>query len=217
MKLRFPQRDEIREIADSPAMAVDLGFARKEKRSCGLVRWVPNDEPQPQCVSFGQCVEDVAEFLSENTNAILIVEAPLSGLFDSSGNPKGRVPFEKASIDGKTITRYWYVGAGAAVGLGAIFLFSHLSRLVMPESNVINVVEGFVSFKTRRSDDVADARALLEEFRNPGMAKIHEVKASAGEQTVNMLSLAGLVSPEEQCPAVLVATVRNVDEECVQG
>lgn len=216
MKLLFPQRDEIHTIFSMPVMAVDLGFGAN--KTCGIAWQVPGSECQAEVLSFGGCAERVAGFISENANAALIVEAPLSGLFDSAGNPKGRIPFEKTSVDGRTVTRYWYVGAGAAVGLGAVFLFTRLSRRVVSEPNTVNVVEGFVSFKTQVSDHSADAHALLNSFRHPTPDKIHDVKPSApGEQTVNMLSLAGLVPPEEQCPVVIVATAGDVDERRMQG
>lgn len=206
MRLRFPEGKRIYETVSLPAMAVDLGFGAA--KSCGLAWQIVPGEPQVKRVDFGRCVEEVARFLSENTESALIVEAPLSGLFDPLGNPKGRTPFERSTINGKTSLRYWYVQAGAAVGLGAIFLFTRVSRLVKPESNVANLFEGFVSFKTRRSDHVEDALALLNGLRNPTTAEVYDIEPSApGERPVNMLSLAGLVSSEEPCPAVVAVTV----------
>jgi hypothetical protein len=208
MRFRFLQRDEIYTAASLPIMAVDLGFAGKKTRSCGLAWKARGGECQTEVTTFGRCVEHVARFVSENPNSALIVEAPLSGLFDSSGNPKGRLPFEKSCVSGEARTRYWYVQSGAAVGLGAVFLFANLSAMVGPQRNIpTSVVEGFVSFKSRRSDHAADARALLEALNNPDTAKIYDVSASEGERRVNMLSLAGLVSSEEPCPAVVVVTV----------
>jgi hypothetical protein len=206
MKPSFPQRDEIREVANLPTMAVDLGFASK-KKSCGLAWQVLDGIPQTERSDFGRCIEKVAAFISDNANSVLVVEAPLSGLFNTDGNPTGRTPFEEASADGKTDRRYWYVGAGAAVGLGAVFLFSHLSRLVTPETNLVHVVEGFVSFKTRRSNDEEDARALLNGLRHSDAMRIYDIEATQGERCVNMLNIAGLASEEDPCPAVMVVTV----------
>ena len=206
MNLRFPQRDEIREVANLPTMAVDLGFASK-KKSCGLAWQVRSEVCRPERSDFGRCIEKVAAFLSDNANSVLVVEAPLSGLFNTDGNPTGRTPFEEASVAGKTDRRYWYVGAGAAVGLGAVFLFSQLSRLVTPETNLIHVVEGFVSFKTRRSNDKEDALALLNGLRHSGTTQIYDIEATEGERCVNMLNLAGLASQEDPCPTVMVVTV----------
>lgn len=207
MKFSFPQKDRIYEMANRPAMAVDLGFASKSK-SCGLAWQVPGKELQIKRVDFGRCVEEVSRFLSVNNDSTLIVEAPLSGLFHSTGNPKGRTPFEISIIYGKPQSRYWYVGAGAAVGLGAIFLFTRVSSLVRPESNTVNLFEGFISFKTNRSDHAEDAVALLNSLREPTTAEIYDIKPSApGEYSVNMLAVSGLVSSHEECPAVITATV----------
>ncbi len=202
----FPQRNKVREAANLPTIAVDLGFAGRNTRSCGLAWTTSDGELRIERANFAQCVEKVAAFLSNNARSVLVVEAPLSGLFDSSGNPKGRVPFERAEVGGKTDTRYWYVGAGAAVGLGAAFFFSQLPRRALSESNVVSVIEGFISFKTRRSDHKEDALALLKGLRNPD-AQIYNVEAEAGERCVNLLSLIGLVPREEPCPAVMVVTV----------
>lgn len=186
-------------------MAVDLGFAGKRKKSCGLAWTTSNGEPQSECASFGQSIQRVAAFLERNTNSVLVVEAPLSGLFDSSGNPKGRMPFEK-KIDGSTDTRYWYVGAGAAVGFGAAFFFSQLLQHASSTSNVVSVIEGFISFKTRLSDHNEDALALLEGIHNSD-AGIYDVHAKPGERCENILSLIGLVPREAHCPAVVAVTV----------
>jgi hypothetical protein len=200
----------MQDIVNLPVMAVDLGFGAG--KTCGLAWQVSGAEPQVEVLTFARCVERVAQFVSDKPRAVLIVEAPLSGLFDSAGNPKGRVPFERASIGGRTTTRYWYVGAGAAVGLGAVFLFSRLSQQMVSESNVVYVVEGFVSFRTQDSSHSADACALLNSFRHQIQESIHDVKPSApDEHTVNMLSLAGLVPPEERCPTVIVATIGDVN------
>jgi hypothetical protein len=209
MKLRCPQRDEICELVDSPAMAVDLEFGAS--KSCGLAWQLPDDEIGTETVSFGQCVKHVAGFLTENPNSALVVEAPLSGLFDSADNPKGRMPFEKVSVDDKIKTRYWFVQSGAAVGLGAVFLFTRLSEIVRPESGVTaSVIEGFVSFKTHSSNHAKDAHALLCGLRNPDTAKIYDIEASVGERSVNMLRLAGLASQEDPCPAVMVVKVDDL-------
>ena len=190
-------------------MAVDLGFGAS--KSCGLAwQQLPDGETHVRHVNFGRCVETVADFLSDNVDSCLIVEAPLSGLFDSSGNPTGRLPFESAIVDGRTKSRYWYMQGGAVVGLSAMFLLSRVSRLVTLESNTVNLVEGFVSFKTRRSDDTDDALALLASIRNSRTATVYDVKPTAsGERSVNLLSFIGLVSPDEPCPTVVVVAVQE--------
>lgn len=206
MRFRFPAPDQIHELADVPTMAVDLGFGASN--SCGLAWQNTDGETQPKQMNFGQCVEAVTAFLSGYVDSALIIEAPLSGLFDPKGNPKGRLPFEKVIINSRTKTRYWYVQGGAVVGLSAMFLLSRVSKSVTSESNTVNLVEGFVSFKTRRSEHMEDALALLAGIREPSTASAYDVKPTTyGEQAVNMLSLVGLVPPEEPCPTVVVVTV----------
>ena len=187
-------------------MAVDLGFG--VSRSCGLAWQALDSDNQARRVNFGQCVEAVADFLSENVDSCLIIEAPLSGLFDSNGNPKGRLPFERTIVNGRTISRYWYVQGGAVVCLSAMFLLSRVSKLVTSESNTVNLVEGFVSFKTRRSSHTEDALALLESIREPSTVSVYDVRpTTSSEQSVNMLGLVGLVSSEEPCPTVVAVSV----------
>jgi hypothetical protein len=206
MRFNFPGRDQIHELTSVPTMAVDLGFGAS--KSCGLTWQNPNGEIRTRLVDFGQCVETVADFLSDNVDSTLIIEAPLSGLFDLSGNPRGRLPFEKVSIDGKSRSRYWYVQGGAVVALSAMFLLHRVAGLVTSESNIVNLVEGFVSFKTRRSDHTEDALALLTSLREPSTGKVYDVQSTApGERPMNMLSIVGLVPPEESCPPVVVVTV----------
>lgn len=203
MRFRFPQRNEVHEISEQPIVAVDLGFANNRK-ACGVAsQETRSAECRVEGLNFAQCVERTAEFLLENTDSVLIVEAPLSGLFESTGNPKGRLPFEKA--EGKT--RYWYAGPGAAVGLRAIFFFTCLSeRVNCNYSTTVSVIEGFVSFKTRRSDDREDARALLKDFRS-SREKTYVVKTKADARAVNFLSFSGLCLPEDPCPIVMVVEV----------
>jgi len=214
VKFGFPQGvEEVRRVSELPTMAVDLGFAKKRK-SCGLAWQISDDEPSTSRATFGQCIDKVADFLKEKSTSVLIVEAPLSSLFDSAGNPKPRMPFEEAQIDGTVHRRYWYVGAGGAIGLGAIFFFSRLSELTMQASDTVHVIEGFVSFKTQRSDDVEDALALLKEFRNPTEAKLCQIEPNDPEgRAINMLGVSHVVSPEEPCPMVIVTTVEGLDQE----
>src|SRR5215211_2772008 len=206
MRFRFPASDQIHELTEVPTMAVDLGFG--VSRSCGLAWQALDGDNQARRVNFGQCVEAVADFLSENVDSCLIIEAPLSGLFDSNGNPKGRLPFERTIVNGRTISRYWYVQGGAVVCLSAMFLLSRVSKLVTSESNTVNLVEGFVSFKTRRSSHTEDALALLESIREPSAVSVYDVRpTTSSEQSVNMLSLVGLVPSEEPCPTVVAVSV----------
>lgn len=193
-------------VVDLPMIAVDLGFAKK-RRSCGLAWQNLSGGISSDCLEFGQCIHKVAALLDPNPGSVLAVEAPLSGLFDSGGNPTPRMPFEKIRREGKTHQRYWYVGAGAAVGFGAAFFFTGLSSLLPQDSVTVNVVEGFISFKKQPSPDDKDALALLGGLRAPDPAKTYNVEASENEQTVNILSLVGLASPLDPCPTVIEVNI----------
>lgn len=163
MKLRFPQQEELGRVAELPMFAVDLGFTKKEKKSCGFA-WqkAPDCKPKSGRSNFGQCINEVAEFLTKNSESVLVVEASLSDLFDLEDNLKPRLHFEKRDHDGQTRHRYWYAGAGAAVCLGAAFFFTNLSRRLSQDSVTVNVVEGFISYKEHPADDEKDAIALLK-------------------------------------------------------
>src|SRR3954451_4626544 len=117
MRFRFPSLDQIHELTVVPTMAVDLGFGAS--KSCGLAWQASIGETRIKQMSFGQCVETVADFISEHADSCLVIEAPLSGLFDPDGNPTGRMPFERTTINGEPKPRYWYVQGGAVVCLSA--------------------------------------------------------------------------------------------------
>jgi hypothetical protein len=61
-------------------MAIDLGFA-KGKRSCGLAWKFPGQAVDGKNLRFGECVERVPQLLKGQSKAVLVIEAPLSGLF----------------------------------------------------------------------------------------------------------------------------------------
>lgn len=188
MNHRFPQPDEHGEIVSLPTVAVDLGFGAG--KTCGLAWRTPGCEHRIQASYFDECAVRVAELVSDYPEAVLIIEAPLSGVFDSAGNPTGRVKFEKDHAGGRTVTRYWYVGAGGAIGLGAIFFFSRLSELLAGNSGTVHVVEGFISFKTQRLKDVEDALALLEGFCELDMDRSSDTEAGnyAAENAYTIMS-----------------------------
>ncbi len=88
-----------------------------------------------------------------------------------------------------------------------MFLLCRVSALVASKSNSVNLVEGFVSFKTHRSGHTEDALALLASIDNPSIETFDVKPTALGERPVNLRSLIGLVPPEEPCPTVVVVTV----------
>jgi len=162
------------EINYSLIIALDIGFS-KNKKSCGLK--IGGDGAKEY--TFGEAVNEVKKALCKKSlckkpkNVCLIIEAPLSVAM-KGGNPVGRC-FEKKG--GKT--RYWYVGAGAAVALAAVRFINELKNCGSKAR--IHLFEGFLSFKNGNStnedgDDnkvvknrkghKEDAEELMELFKN---------------------------------------------------
>ena len=132
---------------------IDIGFSNKSK-SCGLL--FGNNEPEE--VLFNEAVEKICAFIKESSLPInLVVEAPLSVSFDKKGNPKGR-KIEKQ----KEKTRYWYVGLGCVVLVGALYLLRAISNL--NHSQEVRLFEGFISFKNKneKSNHSKDVKILRE-------------------------------------------------------
>ena len=87
----------------------------------------------------------------------------------------------------------------------------------MQTSGTINVIEGFISFKTRRSDDVEDALALLEGLRDPENAMLYYTKqGDPDERSINLLRLVGLVSLGQPCPIIMVRNVEDLDQRSLR-
>ena len=133
---------------------VDIGFSQG-RRSCGIAI----DDSKPRDVRYGDLVSEIAREIAKGSSPLnLLIEAPLSVAFKADGNPTGR-RIEKKNRD----TRYWYVGAGAAVLLATTHLLRRLYD--MPPSREIRLFEGFVSFKPRgarssHADDVSNLRSV---------------------------------------------------------
>lgn len=179
---------------------LDIGFSNR-KRSCGLAF----DDDEPVCVLFSEAKRMITDHIrNEDVTCNLVIEAPLSVSFDSSGNPQGR-SIEK---DGSK-TRYWYVGAGSAVMTAALYLVRHLQDQV--PSGKILLYEGFVSYKEKSltSDHVADVSLLREVVTNPEHFRdcIHEpgsLKVRDDCTLVNAFAVAGLSSG---VPPVIARTI----------
>lgn len=130
---------------------VDLGFAEKSK-SCGVLL---NDGPAQlmQFAALQKWLQGVVRMTPGPLN--LVIEAPLSVAFNSSGNPTGRAIERRGSV-----TRYWYVGLGTTVLVAATYLLRSL-QAVEATTN-IRLIEGLASFKSRGvpSDHAWDVVAL---------------------------------------------------------
>ncbi len=132
---------------------IDIGFSNKSK-SCGLL--FGNGEPEE--VLFNEAVQKICTYIKDSSSPInLVIEAPLSVSFDKQGNPKGR-KIEKQ----KEKTRYWYIGLGCVVLVGALYLIKAISDL--NHSQEIRLFEGFISFKNKneKSNHSKDVKILRE-------------------------------------------------------
>lgn len=199
MNLLFPEPEALQLLRRLPALAVDLGFGAS--KSCGLAFHPAAPGESADCVSFGRCVERVAQFVSDHPDCVLIVEAPLSGLFNSNGDPARRA-FEVQSKNGKLETRAWYVQAGATMALAAVLLFSKLSSRVPPSHNV-HVLEGFLTFKPEKSDQSRDAQDLLDALQGTVPFSPFVVSSAENSPVTNLLAMARLAPADSRCPLVL--------------
>jgi hypothetical protein len=201
-------RAEVGSLRDALAVALDLGFA-KEKRSCGLA-WKNFNQPiEKASLQFGECVERVSQLLKSQSKAVLIIEAPLSGLFSSRRNPLERGGFEKRKPGGKA-DRHWYSGAGAATCLAAVFflreLLSALRREVSDQTGTTEIVlyEGFESFKSAGTDHERDAILLLNSFLGLNECEVISVNVAEGQIVVTVMDVVrGTTSPSLP-PAIII-------------
>jgi len=179
-------RDALR---TSVVVAVDLGFSETHE-TCGLA-WRAENEEGAENATFDRCATRVVSLLrASRERSTLVLEAPLSGCF-KEGNPTVRFSGDPLS-DTRSFEsgRGWYYGAGGGVCLAAIFFLRRLRSELKAATQVeVAIFEGFVSFKTEKSDHLADARALLACFLSAGGE--HVVRPPQGGEVISMLSLLG--------------------------
>ena len=189
-----------RELCDT-VVAVDLGFARAEK-SCGT-SWLQDGKIQSQEFDFGQCIDKVSTIIEEHEKIVLIIEAPLSGLFSHEGNPMSRGDFERKSLDLAIKTpRYWYTGAGASICLGATFFLKMLNVKTLnlaDKENLHELVlyEGFITFKDENAKKLTheeDAEALVNCFNGKRKYRTEIVNAVDGLTPLVLTDLIALTT-----------------------
>ncbi|MHB1557527.1 MAG: hypothetical protein ACYC61_08610 [Isosphaeraceae bacterium] len=189
-------------------MAIDLGFA-KEKRSCGLAWRRPGQDIHGKKLRFGECVEQVPRLLEGQSKSVLIIEAPLSGLFSADGNPVERGDFEKRP-PGKKTDRYWYSGPGAATCLVAVFFLRELySALERDESDLsdtkeIVLYEGFETFKEAGTDHERDARLLLNSFLGLHECEVIAVSPVGEQEAVTVMEVLRDMTDPLIPPAIII-------------
>lgn len=202
MKWNIGTLGDVESAREGLVIALDLGFGRSSTRSCGLA-WKNAGEAPPSPAERGNRVHgfnfagacrQLGEILGAPgvTTAVLIVEAPLSVLFDADGNPTPRAAVElrrkrrgggtletsgfETIADGapKMEARGWYQGAGAATLLGATFLLTHIEQALASRPLDLWLFEAFASFKDgRRVADWREAAEILQVFHREPPASPH--------------------------------------------
>lgn len=203
MKFEVPSADDLEEAFQRPTVAIDVGFGNSSSSGIAWSRSL-SEKTTSLITDFGSCVDDILRLTEDDSEFNLILEAPLFGAFDDDGNPVGRLPLEKKN----GTTRYWYLQAGANVGLGASFLLRELANRA--DGTAIHIFEGFVSFKDSVTDHKEDAELLLEELQEEG--DIQDLEQSAYQHDaancVSFLELLGFDASTHDlsCPLVVVAS-----------
>jgi len=217
--IRPGSKEEIDSLSESFVLAIDLGFS-KSRDSCGLA-WKRggSETATTGLLPFGKCIARVAELLECRCDcgdtAVLIVEAPLSGLFGKEGNPVERGGFERRvdASSGKKTTRYWYSGPGAAMCLAAAFFLRELDRRLCQSQKVRNVVlyEGFIAFKSEATDHVQDAQRLLESFFSRPCPVV-PIQDYPGGSILTTLDIVAGTDAESSAPAIIVPSDAKTPE-----
>ena len=199
---------EVASMRDVFAVAIDLGFA-KAKRSCGLAWRIPDQIVESAKLRFGECVERVSHLFKGQSRAVLIIEAPLSGLFSADGNPLERGDFEKRQSGWKT-DRYWYSGPGAATCLAAVFFLRELCSKLHEDLSgqagftEIMLYEGFETFKSAGTDHERDARLLLNSFLGLHECEVIALNAAGGQAVVTVMDVVRDATSPSVPPAIII-------------
>jgi hypothetical protein len=169
-----------------PVIAVDLGFSGK-KASCGVAFSAFSERPRGSGMQFYRAADRVGQFITEHKASVLILEAPLSASFTSSGNPQPRGEFEHEDQ-----ARWWSMSPGAAMALAALFFLRRINHAQANRKHKTHVIEGFLSYNDLRGDS-AVAAALRDAFLAPETASWHTVRA-----TGEILSALDLIAPSRR-------------------
>jgi hypothetical protein len=165
---------------------LDVGFA-STARSCGFLVGDGN----PRCVTFAEAKAEIKDALGRSTALNLVVEAPLSVCFNSSGNPTGR----SIEIEGSK-PRYWYTGPGCAVMVASMYLLRDIESAT--HGATIRLFEGFVSYKSERAsghrEDVLVLRSVVRDPRrfHTSIYVADQLKRSQTDELVSAFRVVGL-------------------------
>ena len=133
-----------------PLLGIDLGYSATQA-SCGIATINGISES----LEFGDCIEWTANYLNTNGPHVLILEAVLSTYHNPEGNPANRGDFEKG--------RGWYHGPGVSTFAAALRFLNQL-EIHYQGNQTIPLVEGFLSYKPKKTTHADDAKRLVKEF-----------------------------------------------------
>lgn len=190
-------KGKISSLGKGLVIAIDLGLS-KSRKTCGLAWSKDGQVERKQNLKFGEAIEKVCKLMCEqDSDVVLIVEAPLSGAFRESGNPIERGDFEKAN----GANRYWYYGAGGTVCLGAIFFLRKLVRKLFKKSGKVFLYEGFVTGEQKPKDHSDVAELLVNCFLGENLPFV--VKEPEGESIITVLDVIENIDSGQSAPAVI--------------
>jgi hypothetical protein len=190
MQIQNGTKSDILGASISEVVAIDLGFAKTGKRSCGMAKWGGPGSIESWTSTYGEAVAFLREWPSVRLH--LILEAPLFYLFDEQGNPAGRSAIEPPQYS-------WYLRAGVAVAFSALNMLRELLHSNVPYT--LYVYEGFVPHYGMPSSHRSDAVELLNASTKSDVVTQYARSDFAGTAHT-VLSYLGL--PEsEHLPAVV--------------
>jgi hypothetical protein len=190
------RKEAAEHLRNLPVMALDVGFSATA-RSSG-VAWIAVEKRGSEEMTHQAAITHLISWLKEHRESVLIIEAPLSTAY-RDGNPARRGEFEAARVDGRTRTRDWYSGPGAAVTLAALNILRKLQIEGSLATSTVHLLEGFVSFGDTRSHQQV-AESLRDAFLNDTGTWF---QVEAGLETLTVTTLAG-IEGAAQTPAILV-------------
>ena len=150
-----------------PRLAIDLGYSNMLK-SCGIAHC---GLKQAFACEFGTAIDYSAQLIQTHGPHLIILEAVLSTYHNAAGNPEIRGQFEKG--------RGWYHGPGVTTFAAALRFIDELDRR-LPAGQQLPLVEGFLSYKTHRTQHQQDAQRLVDEF-----AQAERFTAASGSQPIH--------------------------------
>lgn len=117
--------DDVAELRRHPLIAVDLGFSTR-RASCGFA-W-STDRRGAENRNFGRAVDGTINLIREASEAVVIIEAPLSARFSAGGLPRSRFSLENAFAETPSQTRFWSQSPGVGMAFAALFFLRRLKH-----------------------------------------------------------------------------------------